>query len=128
MELVRFDTQKLQNPEISGARYQQGVLFGSELREYLLTKWQHQCAYCGAKGVPLEIEHIDPKSLGGSDRVSNLTIACHQCNQKKGSQPVEKFLKKKPEVLLRLLVQAKAPLKNAAAVNSSKGYCEKEQE
>ncbi len=120
IELVRFDTQKLQNPEISGACYQQGVLFGYELREYLLTKWQHQCAYCGAKNIPLEIEHIHPLSKGGSNRVSNLTIACHQCNQKKGSQPVEKFLKKKPEVLLKLLVQAKAPLKNAAAVNSTR--------
>ena len=120
MELVRFDTQKLQNPEISGVEYQQGVLFGYELREYLLTKWQHQCAYCGAKNIPLEIEHIQPKSKGGSDRVSNLAIACHKCNQKKGSQPVEQFLFKKPEILKRLLVQAKAPLKNAAAVNSTR--------
>lgn len=120
MELVRFDTQKLQNPEISGVEYQQGVLFGYELREYLLTKWQHQCAYCGAKNIPLEIEHIQPKSKGGSDRVSNLAIACHKCNQKKGSQPVEQFLEKKPEILKRLLVQAKAPLKNAAAVNSTR--------
>lgn len=120
MELVRFDTQKLQNPEISGARYQQGVLFGYELREYLLMKWNHQCAYCGAKNIPLEIEHIHPKSKGGSDRVSNLTIACHKCNQKKGSQPVEQFLNKKPEIIKRLLVQALASLKNAAAVNSTR--------
>ncbi|MGK7900726.1 MAG: RNA-guided endonuclease IscB [Hormoscilla sp.] len=120
MELVRFDTQKLQNPEISGVEYQQGVLFGYELREYLLTKWRHQCAYCGAKDVPLEIEHIYPKSKGGSDRVSNLAIACHKCNQKKANKPVEQFLKKKPEVLKRLLAQAKAPLKDAAAVNSTR--------
>jgi len=120
MELVRFDIQKLQNPEISGVSYQQGVLFGYELREYLLTKWRHQCAYCGAKEVPLEIEHIHPKSKGGSDRVSNLAIACHKCNQKKGDKHVEQFLKKKPEVLKRLLAQAKAPLKDVAAVNSTR--------
>ena len=120
MELVRFDMQKLQNPEISGVSYQQGVLFGYELREYLLTKWRHQCAYCGAKEVPLEIEHIHPKSKGGSDSVSNLAIACHKCNQKKGDQHVEQFLKKKPEVLTRLLAQAKTPLKDAAAVNSTR--------
>ncbi|AOY83331.1 RNA-guided endonuclease IscB [Moorena producens JHB] len=120
MEFVRFDTQKLQNPEISGVQYQQGVLFGYELREYLLTKWRHECAYCGAQKVPLEIEHIHPKSKGGSDRVSNLAIACHQCNQKKGNKPVEQFLKKKPEVLKRLLAQANAPLKDAAAVNSTR--------
>lgn len=33
-ELVRFDTQALQNPEISGIAYQQGTLAGYELREY----------------------------------------------------------------------------------------------
>ncbi|AMW30553.1 hypothetical protein N39L_52220 [Limnospira platensis NIES-39] len=120
MELVRFDTQKLPNPEISGVEYQQGVLFGYELREYLLTKWQHQCAYCGGQNIPLEIEHIQPKSQGGFDRVSNLGIACHKCNQKKGSQPVEQFLLPKPEILKRCSVQAQAPLKNAAAVNSTR--------
>jgi hypothetical protein len=35
-ELVKFDTQILQNPEISGIEYQQGELAGYELREYLL--------------------------------------------------------------------------------------------
>ena len=37
-ELVLFDTQKMQNSEISGAKYQQGTLWGYELREYLLEK------------------------------------------------------------------------------------------
>jgi 5-methylcytosine-specific restriction endonuclease McrA len=57
-ETTRFDTQKLQKPEISGVEYQQGELAGYELREYLLEKWGRQCAYCGAKNIPLEIEHI----------------------------------------------------------------------
>lgn len=74
-ELVRFDTQKLQNPEVSGVEYQQGTLFQYEVREYLLEKWNRQCAYCGAKDTPLEVEHIVPRSKGGSNRVSNLTIA-----------------------------------------------------
>jgi 5-methylcytosine-specific restriction endonuclease McrA len=76
VETVRFDTQKLQKPEISGVEYQQGELAGYELREYLLEKWGRECAYCGAKNVPLEIEHIQARSKGGSDRVSNLTLAC----------------------------------------------------
>ncbi|MEQ9546718.1 MAG: RRXRR domain-containing protein, partial [Marinobacter sp.] len=69
MELVRFDTQRLNNPEIAGIEYQKGELFGYEVREYLLTKWNRQCAYCGASGVPLQVEHIHPKSKGGSNRV-----------------------------------------------------------
>lgn len=120
MELVKFDTQKMQLPDISGVEYQQGTLAGYELREYLLEKWGRKCAYCGKEGVPLQVEHIKCKALGGSSRVSNLTLACEPCNQKKGKLPVEKFLRKKPEVLKKILAQAKAPLKDAAAVNSTR--------
>ncbi len=91
VEVASFDTQKMQNPEISGVEYQQGELQGYEVREYLLEKWGRKCAYCGKKDVPLEIEHIVPRSRGGSDRVSNLTIACHECNQTKGNQTAEEF-------------------------------------
>lgn len=120
VERVRFDTQLMQNSEISGIEYQQGSLQGYEVREYLLEKWRRECAYCGKKDVPLQVEHIQPKSKGGSNRVSNLTLACKCCNQKKGSKPVEEFLKKKPLVLEKIKKQAKQPLKDAAAVNSTR--------
>ncbi|WP_197047593.1 RNA-guided endonuclease IscB, partial [Planktothrix serta] len=67
-ELVRFDLQQLENPEISGIEYQQGELQGYEVRQYLLEKWSQKCAYCGVENVPLEVEHIHPKSQGGTDR------------------------------------------------------------
>lgn len=120
VETVRFDTQKLQNPEISGVEYQRGELFGYEVREYLLEKWGRQCAYCDAHNTPLEIDHIQPRSKGGTDRVSNLTIACHPCNQRKNSHPVAVFLSGKPKRLDRILRKAQAPLHDAAAVNSSR--------
>jgi len=119
-ELVRFDTQIMDNPEIQGVEYQQGTLAGYEVREYLLEKWNRTCAYCGAKDTPFEVEHIHPRSQGGSDRVSNLTLACKPCNDKKGTQHIQDFLKKKPDVLKRVLAQAKAPLKDAAAVNATR--------
>jgi 5-methylcytosine-specific restriction endonuclease McrA len=119
-ELVRFDTQSLQNPEISGAEYQQGELFGYEVREYLLEKWKRKCAYCSAENVPLEVEHIKPKSKGGSNRVSNLTLACRPCNQKKGNQEIKDFLSGQPNILKRILGQAKQPLSDSAAVNSTR--------
>ncbi|MEH1852669.1 MAG: RNA-guided endonuclease IscB [Nostoc sp.] len=46
MELVKFDTQKMHNPEVDGVEYQQGELAGYECREYLLEKWGRKCAYC----------------------------------------------------------------------------------
>ncbi|MCP4347737.1 MAG: HNH endonuclease [Desulfobacterales bacterium] len=119
-ELVRFDTQQTDNPEVSGVMYQQGELSGYEIREYLLEKWGRKCAYCDRKNVPLEIEHIKAKSKGGSDRVSNLTLACIKCNQRKGNKNIEDFLKRKPELLKKIPARAEAPLKDAAAVNSTR--------
>ena len=116
IENVKFDTQKLQNPDISGIEYQQGTLQGYEVREYLLQKWNHTCAYCNTQNVPLQIEHIHPKSKGGSDRISNLTIACEKCNIEKGNLPVHEFITN-PIKLQKILSQAKTPLRDAAAVN-----------
>nr|WP_301542494.1 RNA-guided endonuclease IscB [Cupriavidus basilensis] len=119
-ELVRFDMQALQNPEISGVEYQQGELAGYEIREYLLEKWGRQCAYCDARDTPLEMEHIGARANGGSNRVSNLTLACVPCNRKKDARPLSDFLRKDPERLRRILAKAKTPLRDAAAVNSTR--------
>lgn len=91
VEVATFDPHKMQKPEIKGVEYQQGTLQGYNVREYLLEKWGRKCAYCHKKDLPLEIEHIIPKSRGGSNRVSNLTLSCHECNQRKGGQTAEEF-------------------------------------
>lgn len=119
-ELVRFDMQAMQTPGIEGIEYQQGTLAGYELREFLLQKWGRKCAYCGTESVPLQIEHIHPCSKGGSDRESNLTLACKPCNEKKDALPIEVFLAKKPDVLKRILSNAKEPLRDAAALNTTR--------
>jgi len=119
-ELVRFDTQQMEDSEISGVGYQQGTLAGYGIREFLLEKWNRTCAYCGVKHTPLEIEHINPRSKGGSNRVSNLCLACNPCNQKKGNQDIKDFLKGKPDLLKRILSQAKRPLADTAAVNATR--------
>ena len=119
-ELVRFDLQQLENPEISGVEYQQGELAGYEVREYLLNKWGRKCVYCSAENTPLQVEHIQARAKGGTNRISNLCIACEKCNLKKGTQDIKIFLAKKPDILKRVLAQAKRPLKDAAAVNSTR--------
>ena len=83
-------------------------------------KWGRQCAYCDAINVPLQIEHMVCRAKGGSNRTSNLTLACEPCNVKKGTQDIREFLQEHPERLARLLAQAKAPLKDAAAVNATR--------
>jgi 5-methylcytosine-specific restriction endonuclease McrA len=106
LERVKFDTQLLQNPNISGMEYQQGELAGNEVREYLLEKWGHKCAYCG--------KTLIPQRRGGSHRVSNLTLACHKCNQDKGTKTATEF------GYPHLMAQARLPLRDAAAVNTTR--------
>lgn len=108
IEVATFDAQKIHNPEISGMEYQQGELQGYEVKEYLLEKFQRKCAYCGKTDIPLEIEHVIPSSKGGSDRVSNLTIACHKCNQKKGNKTAAEFCHPEIEALCKKSLKASA--------------------
>ncbi|WP_433372826.1 RNA-guided endonuclease IscB [Streptosporangium sp. CA-115845] len=121
VEKVSFDTHALSaGRPLEGVEYQQGTLAGYEVREYLLAKWGRTCAYCGTTGVPLNLDHIHPRSRGGSDRISNLCVACIACNQAKNATPVEEFLADRPKVLARVLAQSKTPLRDAAAVNATR--------
>jgi hypothetical protein len=61
---------------------------------------------------PLELDHLLPRSWGGSNRASNLAPACKRCNHKKGNRTATEFGHSEVEA------QAKAPLRDAAAVNS----------
>jgi len=114
VEWVKFDTQLLQNPELSGIDYQRGELVGWEIRAYLLEKWERRCAYCHITTVPFELDHLVPRSRGGSHRVSNLVLACHACNQAKGDRTAAEF--GYPQVEKR----AKLPLRDAAAMNATR--------
>jgi 5-methylcytosine-specific restriction endonuclease McrA len=124
MELVRFDLALMVNPEITGVGYQQGTLAGFEVREYLLTKWHRRCAYCDASGVgpgsvALNIDHIKPRARGGTNRVSNLCVACIPCNQAKGAADVREFVTD-PVRRAKIASTAQKPLADAAAVNTTR--------
>nr|WTB32860.1 RNA-guided endonuclease IscB [Streptomyces sp. NBC_00830] len=121
IEQVAFDTHAMTaGRDLTAADYRNGTLAGTEIRAYLLATWGRTCAYCGASGVPLNIDHIQPLSHGGSSRISNLTLACIGCNQAKGSTPVEKFLAHHPARLAAIRVQIKAPLRDAAVMNATR--------
>ena len=116
-ENVKFDTQKMMNPDIHGIEYQQGTLEGYEIREYLSEKFNHKCCYCEigqGQGRKFEVEHIIPVSRGGTNRISNLAWSCHVCNQEKGSMTAEEY--GHPEVQ----AQAKKPLKDATVVTATR--------
>jgi hypothetical protein len=123
MELVKFDTQLMVNPEIGGVEYQQGELRGFELREYVLIKFSHRCVYAGADSPcdqALNLDHIVPRSRGGSNRVSNLACACHKHNEEKNNLSLEEYGRLRGQDFSHVNAQAKAPLKDAAAVNATR--------
>lgn len=94
VEEVGFDTCRLKNPDIMGKEYQNGPLFNTEMREYLLKLYNHTCQYChGASGDKvLQWEHKHPKSRGGSDSLDNSTLACKTCNKRKSNLTPKEWL------------------------------------
>ena len=69
--------------------------------------------------MPLQIEHIRSKATGGSNRASNLTLACGRCNLAKGKRSVETFLSDDPDRLAKILSRTNKPLNAAAAVSAT---------
>lgn len=133
VETVRFDMQLMENPTVTGMDYQQGSLFGWELREYLLYRHGHTCAYCdGLTDDPvLEKEHIVPRALGGSNRLANHVVSCRTCNEDKGSlhpnvwekicsQRGGKLNTTRAKNMQRILAGYRPSLKDAAAVNATR--------
>ncbi|WCM21394.1 HNH endonuclease [Paraburkholderia bryophila] len=49
------------------------------------------CVYCG-KRKHLTLDHVMPKSRGGSDDFENLALACRSCNSSKGARTPEEWL------------------------------------
>jgi hypothetical protein len=131
VEQVKFDMQLMENPDISGKEYQQGTLAGYTAKEYLLEKHNRICVYCsGVSGDNiLEVEHIHPKSKGGTNSIKNLTLSCKCCNQHKGSDSLEAWSarlgKSKLDVarktgIKRVASGKSGSLKHAAAVNATR--------
>ena len=84
VETTVFDPQLLREPEIHGVEYQQGPLYRTNLRAAVLQRDGRKCVYCGHSGKrqPLELDHMVPKSHGGTDRYDNLVAACRTCNSR----------------------------------------------
>lgn len=63
------------------------------IRQKVLNKYQFTCCFCGAKSR-LEIDHIQPVSKGGEDKMSNYQVLCKSCNSKKSN----KIISRKDEI------------------------------
>ena len=57
----------------------------AELRRAVFHLDGNECVYCSATNL-LEVDHVQPVSLGGTNDLDNLVTACGRCNKKKGNR------------------------------------------
>jgi hypothetical protein len=66
------------------------VSISEKLRRLIIAEADSRCEYCRTSarltGIPLIMEHILPRSLGGSDKRANLAASCYRCNEFKGAR------------------------------------------
>ena len=117
IETTQFDAQRLRNPEVHGKDYQQGPLYQTTLRAFVIHRDNSTCRYCGKMAKPVELDHVIPRSLGGPNTPWNLVASCHKCNQRKDNKPLAEFLKRRPQRLADIEAQLQKPLASAAHMN-----------
>lgn len=95
VEIAKFDTQKLQNPNIKGGEYQQGRLEGySNVRAYVFERDKYTCKICKKQFGILETHHIIQRKDGGSDRPNNIVTLHKECHEKLHKGLIEHKFKK----------------------------------
>ena len=102
VEIGKFDTQKIQNPEIHNEQYQQGTLAGWEnLKAYAKYRDGYKCRACGKSkhkdGVKLEVHHIIRRADGGTDVPENVVTLCHDCHEAHHKGEKKLKLKRPPQ-------------------------------
>ena len=69
------------------------MAFSRKIRQAVYDKCGGRCAYCGREIAykDMQVDHIHPQYLGGSDEMGNLNPACRMCNRRKGTFTLDKF-------------------------------------
>ena len=80
-------------------------------RKGIFERDQNICQYCNKyfSGKELTLDHVLPKSRGGSNAWSNLVAACKNCNQKKGDKTLR-------EADMTLLIKPRSPKNNLVKI------------
>ena len=89
IEVGKFDTAKMINPEIQSVDYQHGQTYGFyDVRYFVFARDNYTCQCCGrSKDKILHTHHILYKSQGGTDRADNLITVCSDCHTTENHKP-----------------------------------------
>lgn len=88
IEVGKFDTAKMINPEIQGVDYQHGQAYGYyDVRYFVFARDEYTCQVCKKKNKILHTHHIIYRNEGGTDRADNLITVCTDCHTNKNHKP-----------------------------------------
>ena len=63
------------------------MLISNELKQAIRERAKYICEYCHSperlSANRFTIDHLIPRSLGGSDKLDNLALACRRCNERR---------------------------------------------
>ena len=63
------------------------MTISDSIRQLIRNRAQYRCEYCHSleriSANRFTVDHIIPKSLGGSDDSDNLALACRRCNERR---------------------------------------------
>jgi hypothetical protein len=109
IEAATFDIQKIKDPDISGAEYQNGAQKDFwNVREYILYRDSHTCQACNGKSKDkiLNVHHIESRQTGG-DSPDNLITLCETCHKAYHKGKIKLSIKKhkafKTETVMSIL-------------------------
>lgn len=81
LEVGKFDTQKMINPNITNEEYQNGQCAGYyDVRYFVFARDNYTCQVCKKKNKILNTHHLIFKTEGGTDRANNLITVCTDCH------------------------------------------------
>lgn len=89
-EVVRSERLSLALPSVVRLRYYVHVRFQARRgvnRKAIFARDGYRCQYCG--GVAENIDHIVPRSRGGSHSWNNVVASCRKCNTRKENKTPE---------------------------------------
>lgn len=55
-------------------------------RKAVLARDEWTCQYCGLEEIKLTVDHVIPRSRGGSSAWENIVASCAPCNRRKGNR------------------------------------------
>lgn len=94
LEDVKIDIRALQEgKKLYKWQYQKSNRLDENLRIATLMRDNYICQECGKKNCMLEVHHIIPRRLKGSNSIGNLITLCDKCHDKTENNE-EKFIKK----------------------------------